>query len=265
MTGAPKDRCSFPCRLLTQHRRAAGKHSQIVALWRGPPRRRPYWRRTERNIIAPQRKRGYQFHPCWGAIFAKSSRRCDSLRSYAMLVSAHRGQGGLRRFATFVVPKYWSDLSADRDRLLLPPELVYALVTHLFGRGKMAMTTSVLSVRVSEEERALLEAASDHARTSLSDFVRRRALEAAEMDMLEPVLSSQPRTGRRSRRGPAVRRRRSPRSRSSRAPIPHGGSNTAAAAHRNRRPQQIRLRPGLDEPLVPASRLGQSRCGPSAR
>ncbi|BCH13589.1 type II toxin-antitoxin system TacA family antitoxin [Mesorhizobium sp. L-2-11] len=51
------------------------------------------------------------------------------------------------------------------------------------------MTTSVLSVRVSEEERALLEAASDHARTSLSDFVRRRALEAAEMDMLErPVV-----------------------------------------------------------------------------
>lgn len=51
------------------------------------------------------------------------------------------------------------------------------------------MTTSVLSVRVSEEERALLEAASDHARTSLSDFVRRKALEAAEIDMLDrPVV-----------------------------------------------------------------------------
>ncbi|MGE0006266.1 MAG: DUF1778 domain-containing protein [Parvibaculaceae bacterium] len=51
------------------------------------------------------------------------------------------------------------------------------------------MTTSVLSVRVSEEERALLEAASDQARTNLSDFVRRRALEAAEMDILErPVV-----------------------------------------------------------------------------
>lgn len=47
------------------------------------------------------------------------------------------------------------------------------------------MTTSVLSLRVSEEERALLETASDHARTSLSDFVRPKALEAAEMDMLE--------------------------------------------------------------------------------
>jgi uncharacterized protein (DUF1778 family) len=47
------------------------------------------------------------------------------------------------------------------------------------------MTTSVLSVRVSENERALLEAASEQARTNLSDFVRRKALEAAEIDMLE--------------------------------------------------------------------------------
>lgn len=52
------------------------------------------------------------------------------------------------------------------------------------------MTTSVLSVRVSEEERALLEAASEQARTSLSDFIRRKALEAAEIDMLErPVVT----------------------------------------------------------------------------
>jgi uncharacterized protein (DUF1778 family) len=45
--------------------------------------------------------------------------------------------------------------------------------------------TSVLSVRVSETERVLLEAASGQARTSLSDFIRRKALEAAEMEMLE--------------------------------------------------------------------------------
>jgi len=52
------------------------------------------------------------------------------------------------------------------------------------------MTTSVLSVRVSEEERTLLEAASEQARTSLSDFIRRKALEAAEIDMLErPVVA----------------------------------------------------------------------------
>ena len=45
--------------------------------------------------------------------------------------------------------------------------------------------SSVLSVRLSEQERALLEAASDQARTNVSDFVRRKALEAAELDMLE--------------------------------------------------------------------------------
>lgn len=44
---------------------------------------------------------------------------------------------------------------------------------------------AVLSVRISPSERALLEAAADLARTNLSDFVRRRALEAAETDLLE--------------------------------------------------------------------------------
>ena len=46
-------------------------------------------------------------------------------------------------------------------------------------------TTSVLSVRVSEEERALLKAASDQTRTSLSEFVRRKAVEAAEAEVFE--------------------------------------------------------------------------------
>lgn len=54
------------------------------------------------------------------------------------------------------------------------------------------MTTSVLSVRVSEEERTLLEAASDQARTSLSDFVRRKALDAAEVSVLERRLITIP-------------------------------------------------------------------------
>ena len=52
------------------------------------------------------------------------------------------------------------------------------------------MTTTVLSVRVSEEERALLEEASAQARTSLSEFIRRKALDAAEADVLEhPVVT----------------------------------------------------------------------------
>lgn len=51
--------------------------------------------------------------------------------------------------------------------------------------GATPMTTLVLSVRVNEKERALLEAASELSRTSLSDFVRRKALDAAEADILE--------------------------------------------------------------------------------
>jgi uncharacterized protein (DUF1778 family) len=47
------------------------------------------------------------------------------------------------------------------------------------------MSSSVLSVRLNEQERQLLEAASSQARTNVSDFVRRKALEAAEMEILE--------------------------------------------------------------------------------
>ncbi len=44
--------------------------------------------------------------------------------------------------------------------------------------------TQVLSVRVSASERDLLELAAEQGRTNLSDFVRRKAVEAAEMDVL---------------------------------------------------------------------------------
>jgi uncharacterized protein (DUF1778 family) len=47
------------------------------------------------------------------------------------------------------------------------------------------MSSSVLSVRLNDQERALLEAASSQAQTNVSDFVRRKALEAAEADVLE--------------------------------------------------------------------------------
>ena len=45
-------------------------------------------------------------------------------------------------------------------------------------------SNSMLSVRVSPSERHLLEMAAEQARTNLSDFVRRKAVEAAEMDVL---------------------------------------------------------------------------------
>lgn len=54
------------------------------------------------------------------------------------------------------------------------------------------MATSVLSVRVNDDERALLEAASEQARTNLSDFIRRKALEAAEIEFLERRVVSIP-------------------------------------------------------------------------
>ncbi len=47
------------------------------------------------------------------------------------------------------------------------------------------MPPAVLSVRVSPDERRLLEAAAANARTSLSDFIRRKAIDAAEADSLE--------------------------------------------------------------------------------
>jgi uncharacterized protein (DUF1778 family) len=42
-----------------------------------------------------------------------------------------------------------------------------------------------VSVRVTPTEREMLEAAAAQARTNLSDFVRRKALEAAEIELLD--------------------------------------------------------------------------------
>jgi uncharacterized protein (DUF1778 family) len=53
-------------------------------------------------------------------------------------------------------------------------------------------SNSVLSVRVTPSERDLLEIAAEHARTNLSDFVRRKAIEAAEMDVLDHRLVTIP-------------------------------------------------------------------------
>jgi uncharacterized protein (DUF1778 family) len=45
---------------------------------------------------------------------------------------------------------------------------------------------------VNPEERAILEAAAEQSRTSLSDFVRRKALEAAEADVLNRTVVTIP-------------------------------------------------------------------------
>jgi uncharacterized protein (DUF1778 family) len=57
---------------------------------------------------------------------------------------------------------------------------------------KLSASTSVLSVRVNRDERAILEAAAERSRTSISDFVRRKALEAAEADVLNRTIVTIP-------------------------------------------------------------------------
>ncbi len=56
----------------------------------------------------------------------------------------------------------------------------------------LSPTTSVLSVRVNAAERAILEAAAEQSRTSLSEFVRRKALESAETEVLNRVVVTIP-------------------------------------------------------------------------
>ena len=65
----------------------------------------------------------------------------------------------------------------------------YAIVIHM---SVMSPATSVLSVRVSSDERAILEAAAEQSRTSLSDFVRRKALESAEIEVLNRIIVTIP-------------------------------------------------------------------------
>jgi uncharacterized protein (DUF1778 family) len=61
-----------------------------------------------------------------------------------------------------------------------------ALYAIVIRTGEVAaMASSVLSVRLSDDERALLETASSQARTNVSDFVRRKAIEAAELEVME--------------------------------------------------------------------------------
>lgn len=49
----------------------------------------------------------------------------------------------------------------------------------------MMSSQAPISVRVSPHERELLQAAAAKARTNVSDFIRRKALEAAEIDVLD--------------------------------------------------------------------------------
>ncbi|MFL5032716.1 MAG: DUF6290 family protein [Xanthobacteraceae bacterium] len=99
------------------------------------------------------------------------------------------------------------------------------------------MTTSVLTIRLSEEERAILKAASELARTNLSEFIRRKALAAAEADLLERRTVTIPandweafeawHTGRRTR--PTGSKNSRPKRRRGRSSAHAGGSAQALA------------------------------------
>jgi uncharacterized protein (DUF1778 family) len=58
------------------------------------------------------------------------------------------------------------------------------LYANVIRMTQQAHTTSVLSVRVTPDERAILEAAAEQSRTTLSDFMRRKSVEAAEIEAL---------------------------------------------------------------------------------
>src|SRR5271156_6282080 len=60
-----------------------------------------------------------------------------------------------------------------------------AIVCYCHTMAASSNPTTILSVRVSPGERALLEAAAEQSRTSLSDFMRRKSVEAAELEMLD--------------------------------------------------------------------------------
>jgi len=71
----------------------------------------------------------------------------------------------------------------------LKTDPLYAIVIRM---SVASPATSVLSVRVSADERAILEAAAEQSRTSLSEFVRRKALESAETEVLNRVIVTIP-------------------------------------------------------------------------
>jgi uncharacterized protein (DUF1778 family) len=50
--------------------------------------------------------------------------------------------------------------------------------------GKKMSSSAILSVRVSPEEKAMLQAAAENTRSTVSDFMRRKALEGAEEELM---------------------------------------------------------------------------------
>ena len=92
-----------------------------------------------------------------------------------------RPRGFVLQSSTYVTinSKFQKEKSAIRAAPL-DPALAWAIVI----RMSKPASASIVSVRVSTCQRAILEAAADLAHTNVSDFVRRKALEAAEIEAL---------------------------------------------------------------------------------
>ncbi|WP_245511934.1 DUF1778 domain-containing protein [Methylosinus sp. sav-2] len=78
-----------------------------------------------------------------------------------------------------------SDIVAAEPSSRSPRIEISSLYAIVIRMKEQSTATSVLSVRVSPDERALLEEAAAQSRTTLSEFMRRKAVEAAEAEVLE--------------------------------------------------------------------------------
>ncbi len=82
-------------------------------------------------------------------------------------------------------------VAGERQKALaihVAPFRLYAIVIRMIA----PLASSVLSVRVTAEERAVLEAAAEQSRTTLGDFVRRKSIAAAETEILSRSLITIP-------------------------------------------------------------------------
>ena len=97
-------------------------------------------------------------------------------------MAASRSRGPL-----FRVGEISCDRTGNRSRKFLPAffgvakTVLYGIVIRM---TKSSNASSILSVRVTPSERAMLEEAARDAGASLSDFVRRKSIAAAEEEIL---------------------------------------------------------------------------------
>ncbi|WP_245258406.1 type II toxin-antitoxin system TacA family antitoxin [Methylosinus sp. LW4] len=94
-------------------------------------------------------------------------------------VASQSSQANIR---SRIVRGFSSDIAVAKPPARIEISSLYAIVIRM---KEQSTATSVLSVRVSPDERALLEEAAAQSRMTLSEFMRRKAVEAAEAEVIE--------------------------------------------------------------------------------